>query len=146
MMIPKLIRDPSEERWLAGAADVRRVVLRLAIGSMWRFSGFLAAVQPGESEQKWHTVPGLYRIVCVAKHVRSLQSMVVHVGVGGPDDGKAYACPLGSWEQFFSPADEPGAKQAEKVTAVPVVAAAKAAEPMPEKVAGVPLESRGRGH
>lgn len=101
-MLPRVRPDAAEQAWLAQAGEVQRVTLPLVPGSLWRFAGF-ALPTPADKPQRWFVRPGLYRVVGVGRQVRTGQELVAHCGVGGPDDGKLYFCPLGSWVQFFTP-------------------------------------------
>jgi hypothetical protein len=110
-MTPGTTIDAREEAWLNGATDVRRTNLRIVAGSLWQFHGF-RLTDGLNGMVRWQVPPGAYRVVGVGRHVRTMTELVAHVGVGGPDDGLMYFCPLASWADCFTPIETPVVKKA----------------------------------
>jgi hypothetical protein len=130
-MTPRVNTNEQENTWLASAGEVERIKLSMIPGSLWQFSGFGLAPREDEGE-RWLAPPGLYRMIGIAKNVRTLQQEVVHIGVGGKDNGLLFCCPLGSWATHFTPA----------ITTNTVAAPVE----VQDVAAGPPLDGRGSGN
>lgn len=72
------------------------ITLDVSPGALFRFAGIRG---PGG---RWSIRPGVYRCLGVASAYRQGQEFVVHVGVGGWDDGNLHLAPLVDWQRNFT--------------------------------------------
>lgn len=82
-------------------------------------------------------VQGKYRVLGVAKEVRSVQQLVVYEGVGEPDDGKWFVCSLSDFATRFTLVEPPAPEVRQHNGGI------RPAEPLAEKSAGHITEGTG---
>ncbi len=104
-MIPKVIPNHTQDRWLAGA-DIRHAEVSIVPGALYKFHG-MAGPKRADGTVGWLFPPGDYRCLGVGKNVRTFQELVAYLGEGGADDGKLLFCTLLDWVENFSPVAVP---------------------------------------